>query len=563
MMSWPKLEALLDKSFPYIGFEELKSIPMKVMQLMQDVPFRFLKKLSETPELYEQCPLEVKRQIWLINEQLFREKLLPLMHQYVEDPYLLQDLNELLVETLLLPSKRREGNAVLQEIAELVGKSFQLYTMAVDYIKELYQHSGNPAFCTLRADLLMWLHDANLAIVYDQDCVHSFAWCVDACMREDTVDTRRVREIQSYFASLAPGKMLSDVAMVFANPFATHCLVRNVLRHLVNVVQKKQIPKDDENIKYITLLITLSYKAHMMLRDEHYVMPHIKKPVMASFYPILASQILDDLSRQGTDQPTDTEEEVDANLTTLFNKNSVCQKIMCGYIAKRVNERDTTTVDKYLKFISAQAPHVATADHSFIQSLVTQVLCVKDAKMSTVVIEDFLLKYKHLPFVQKQLLRYLQESQARMSQRDLQTFTQRLFTFTDGQAFVNDNSKLNEDILMMSKSILEKAGPRLNEKVLPLLLDFINSLQQLQHTQQQQQHQNPQMKHKVSTESSPSMQEEHIDIGEAPTSTTPGNTDSPNEDVNILDDSPPREPLQSSEQQSQTSIVEDEPMVEE
>eukprot|EP01133_Synstelium_polycarpum_P007360 gene7360-8573_t len=415
-----ELETLLDKSFPYIGFEELKSVPMSIMKLMVEVPYRFLKKLSETPDLYE-----VKRQIWMINDQLLNEKLHPMLTAYVEDPALVAELNELVVETIGLPSKRREQNAVLQELAVLIGKSTQLYASVVEYIKTLFVATGNLAYCTLRADLLMLLHDHGVAEIYEHDSAHAFAWCVDACMREDTFDSRRTKEVQTLFSgSSAPhnhSAAIGDVAMVFANPFASNCLLRNVLRHLAGVVSRKAIPKDDENIKYIAYLLTFALKANPMIKKNRFKIPHVKKQVIQGFFPILASQMLDDLTRDqqrasaaaliasSTDAspnpPAPSEaidEEIDPNLTSLFVKHSLCKK--------RVSERDSATVSKYLAFVAQNDDKVLQEEPGFAQSLVSQVLQTKDAKMGVVVVDEYLIKYKHMPNVEKLVLKYLLEA---------------------------------------------------------------------------------------------------------------------------------------------------------
>jgi negative elongation factor B len=45
----------------------------------------------------------------------------------------------------------------------------------------------------------MALHDADVHEVVDVDPCHKFAWCLDACIRDNTMEPRRVREITSYF----------------------------------------------------------------------------------------------------------------------------------------------------------------------------------------------------------------------------------------------------------------------------------------------------------------------------------------------------------------------------
>lgn len=57
----------------------------------------------------------------------------------------------------------------------------------------------NVHYCTLRAELLMALHETEVQEITNVDPCHKFTWCVDACIRERNVDTKRSREIQAFW----------------------------------------------------------------------------------------------------------------------------------------------------------------------------------------------------------------------------------------------------------------------------------------------------------------------------------------------------------------------------
>lgn len=67
------LEKLLDASFPYIRFPELKAIPIAVLQKIPKIPTRFIKVLKENQDIFTSLPIEVKRQIWEVDIELFRK----------------------------------------------------------------------------------------------------------------------------------------------------------------------------------------------------------------------------------------------------------------------------------------------------------------------------------------------------------------------------------------------------------------------------------------------------------------------------------------------------------
>ncbi|EAL65286.1 hypothetical protein DDB_G0284195 [Dictyostelium discoideum AX4] len=676
-----ELEKLLEQTFPYIGFEELQEIPMNVMKrLTPEVPVAFLLKLAEAEELYEQCPIEVKRQIWIVNEELFKEKIKPLINQYIEDPIFIQDMNEQLllsssttVDPLFavshLPAKRRENNSVLQEMVELFGtKSPDLYQMFINQIKRSFADSGNYLLCNLRAEILMAIHDKSIPEIYDTDASHNIAWCLDACIRDNTLDARRIKEIQTNLSSSVHhqnSSTLGDTAMVFANPIAVNCIVRNILIQLKEVVKRKQIPKDDESIKFLTYLLVLALKSHEMIKESKFKIPHVKKHILQTFYPLLATQILDDITREQTStislsssstsntSSTNPANTISSNLNsssstvikdissgggssvnsggnsgnnsgggtgnntigTNINKSSnnllsmssstspvlestslmsvsefqdlencylkyeVCKKITLSYIINRALDKDLISVDRYLKFIyklilqdnnitestpnpTIQSPTVSSVDttttttttnqsdtsnttptpttttttattttttqstedstyeqlsnvdiykyfgNDFIQSMVSQVLQVKEQRFNSIIIDSFLFKFRFLPFIQKQLIRYLLENHTRMNQREFIHFIQKLYnsvlsTYKKQQQQQqqqqtiegnnNVNKKLLDDIVHSTRLLIDKTSQRYNEKIALSLYEFykLNQKQFLSPTltNQQQQHQ--------------------------------------------------------------------------
>ncbi|KAN0014855.1 hypothetical protein ACTFIU_001174 [Dictyostelium citrinum] len=692
-----ELEKLLEQTFPYIGFEELQEIPMNVMKrLTPEVPVAFLLKLSEAEELYEQCPIEVKRQIWIVNEELFKEKIKPLINQYIEDPVLNQDINEQLllsssttIDPLFavshLPAKRRENNSVLQEMVELFGKSSELYQMFINQIKRSFSDSGNYLLCNLRAEILMAIHDKSISEIYDTDASHNIAWCLDACIRDNTLDARRIKEIQTNLSSSVHhqnSSTLGDTAMVFANPIAVNCIVRNILIQLKEVVKRKQIPKDDESIKFLTYLLVLALKSHEMIKESKFKIPHVKKHILQTFYPLLATQILDDITREqtsttslssstanagGTNPANTSSSNLNSSSSTIIkdigggssgnitgtniNKSSnnllsmssstspllestslmsvsefqdlencylkyeVCKKITLSYIINRALDKDLISVDRYLKFIyklilqdnnitestpntTIQSPTVSSVDttaptttttttnqsdssntptstttstttttpqptedityeqlsnvdiyryfgNDFIQSMVSQVLQVKEQRFNSIIIDSFLFKFRFLPFIQKQLIRYLLENYTRMNQREFITFIQKLYnsvlsTYKKQQQQQqtidnNVNKKILDDIVHSTRLLIDKTSQRYNEKIASSLYEFykLNQKQFLSPTltnqQQHQQHllqQHSQLSQPIDKMVSPTLSSSELISTPSSTSSVSNNTGS-------------------------------------
>jgi negative elongation factor B len=82
-LSKTELEHLLEKTFAYISIEELSSIPMEIMTRLNSINVLFLKELAKYEALYEKCPMKIKRQIWVVNYQLFEAQVMPVVEPFV------------------------------------------------------------------------------------------------------------------------------------------------------------------------------------------------------------------------------------------------------------------------------------------------------------------------------------------------------------------------------------------------------------------------------------------------------------------------------------------------
>lgn len=59
---------------------------------------------------------------------------------------------------------RRQGE-VVQKLAHMIGHSVKLYDMVLQFLRTLFLRTKNINYCTLRAELLMALHDLEVKIL--------------------------------------------------------------------------------------------------------------------------------------------------------------------------------------------------------------------------------------------------------------------------------------------------------------------------------------------------------------------------------------------------------------
>lgn len=150
-------------------------------------------------ELYKVCAVEVKRQIWQDNQALFGDEVSPLLKQYIvekEAALFTSDLSILHNFFSPSPKTRRQGqvnvgilrstgridtNIVLKysyalqvvlKLTQMIGKSVKLYDMVLQFLRTLFLRTRNVHYCTLRAELLMSLHELDISEICSVDPCH-------------------------------------------------------------------------------------------------------------------------------------------------------------------------------------------------------------------------------------------------------------------------------------------------------------------------------------------------------------------------------------------------------
>ncbi len=169
---------MLEKSFKYIGIEEMRIIPVNLLLKLEHIPVQYLEKLADNPDLVAQMPIQIKRQVWEHAPQVFKVHARVLCESYASDTLKWKlyadvfmkasDLVEI-QNTMSLNSysdvsrpklrNRREGDSILKSLLEYIGHSKVLYQSAIELIRDLFNQTSNLLYAVLRMELLMSLHD--------------------------------------------------------------------------------------------------------------------------------------------------------------------------------------------------------------------------------------------------------------------------------------------------------------------------------------------------------------------------------------------------------------------
>jgi negative elongation factor B len=182
---------------------------------------------------------------------------------------------------------RRQGE-VVQKLAHMIGNNVRLYDMVLQFLRTLFLRTRNVHYCTLRAELLMALHETEVQEITNVDPCHKFTWCVDACIRERNVDTKRSREIQAFLDGIKSGQeqVLGDLSMMLCDPYAVHFLATSSLKILHNLVASESLPREHHILLLLLRMLALGLSAWQMIDSQ------VGRRFKTTIIPLLISVIL-------------------------------------------------------------------------------------------------------------------------------------------------------------------------------------------------------------------------------------------------------------------------------
>ncbi|XP_059617320.1 negative elongation factor B [Phlebotomus argentipes] len=296
-------DKLLKESFPVVRVRALRPIVMCILRNTPHIDDKYLRVLVRDRELYQDTDTEVKRQIWRDNQSLFGDEVSPLLSQYIrEKEHILFDhmnLNNLFFTPS--PKVRRQGE-VVQKLANMIGNNVKLYDMVLQFLRTLFLRTRNVHYCTLRAELLMALHDLEVQDIISVDPCHKFTWCLDACIREKNVDIKRSRELQGFLDNIKRGQeqVLGDLSMTLCDPYAINFLATSAIKILQHLINNEGLPRENTILILLLRMLALGLSAWVMIDSQEFKEPKLDSQVVTKFLPALMSLMVDDQVRHLT-----------------------------------------------------------------------------------------------------------------------------------------------------------------------------------------------------------------------------------------------------------------------
>ncbi|ESO90747.1 hypothetical protein LOTGIDRAFT_227518 [Lottia gigantea] len=415
-----KLESLLEKSFPVIKLKTVRPVVMCILKYLPEIKPEYLKIIFEDKELYSEAATEVKRQIWQDNQSLFGDEVSPLLSQYIreKDSSLLSHENNSLTFYVPMPKARRQGE-VVQKLVHMIGKNVKLYDMVLQFLRTLFLRTRNTHYCTLRAELLMAIHDLEVNEICSVDPCHKFTWCVDACIRERLVNANRARELQGFLDGLKKGQefVLGDLSMILCDPFALNTISLSTMKVLQHCVNTDTLPRENIDLQLLIRMMALGLGAWNMIDSQCFKEPKLDASLFTKFIPMIVGMIVDDqirvtASRLSEDfNPANLPVRLPSELYAEYIIDSSIASLLAMYYslqALRLKDRIAACqIIPTLMHCENDRAYEDTFLHPFISYLIQMPEEFAYEDFTSVVLDDFLLPAVSRESVLRHLLRVL------------------------------------------------------------------------------------------------------------------------------------------------------------
>jgi negative elongation factor B len=131
------------------------------------------------------------------------------------------------------------------------------------------------------------------------DPCHKFAWCLDACIREQNVNPKRSRELQGFLEGVRKGQeqVLGDLSMTLCDPYAVNFLASTAMKILNHLITTEALPRDNQVLMLILRMLNLGLHSWDILNSQVYREPKLDANIITQFMPILMALVVDDQVR--------------------------------------------------------------------------------------------------------------------------------------------------------------------------------------------------------------------------------------------------------------------------
>ncbi|KAI9240103.1 MAG: cofactor of BRCA1-domain-containing protein [Podila humilis] len=365
-----RFESTLKQMLPYIDVEGLRELPLTLLGRFPDkIPKKYVDKIATTEALFKIAPKEVQRRIWVAHSAKFREDIIPVVRSYITDPDIVRLSNEMSIEQPAKVITQRRSHPSIKILMEFIGGITVLYNYLGTYLRSLYVQTNDAVYCTLRFDLLMAMHEANMGSITNVDPCHELVWNLDACNRTMSMDERRVANIRKFFDKVGRDDPVhGDIAMILNDPFTSNMIASRLLDLLNEATQNGKPAQSEEILIWTATMLNLGAHARRIIQQQKFRIPKVEAIVTDKFLTMLTNCILDDtLGQLKREAEENVEYEIveftEDNLVAL-NDSEVARKLLCHYILGKLHELDIHALARTLPYITTSLRRNSPYDYN-------------------------------------------------------------------------------------------------------------------------------------------------------------------------------------------------------
>ncbi|KAJ2777984.1 hypothetical protein H4R18_004863 [Coemansia javaensis] len=299
-----KYLALLGQIVHYLDVPQLQHLPLLLLSRRpQLLSADIRQKIHDSPELYSKCSGAIKRELWHKYHDLFRGHMVPLIRSYVQDSDLLWMSREITDDASAARSEKRRANAALVDIIRAIGDNLQFYMQTLGMVREMFLETNDPALGTLRLDLVMAVHDKGLSEITSDDLCYGLAWPLDACINKQSMDDRRVLELQRFFDRIDRNNApYGEIGLILCSPYSRHILAQHILAILEEVALGPGVHDRAVNWRWPYMMLSMGLAAHTMIGQENPEIPKASikaiRRFLESLYPFIEAAHRHDRAQQ-------------------------------------------------------------------------------------------------------------------------------------------------------------------------------------------------------------------------------------------------------------------------
>uniref|UniRef100_A0A915Q538 VHS domain-containing protein n=1 Tax=Setaria digitata TaxID=48799 RepID=A0A915Q538_9BILA len=427
------LEKQLEKSFKLYRVPSIRPFVLETLKQLPKAPDRYLKVIVADREFYDSCAVTVRQQIWLKNDSLYMDAILPIIDSYIDEKQkVMQTVDQSATNyfTCETTKSRRQWPQIL-ELMAMVGQHEPLYRRLNNIIRERFLKSADAIYCSLRMELVMSAHDLNIESVIRSDPCHDLAWCLDACVRDKHLDAQQTNKLKNILESTRKTKaeVIGDLAMIAGDAHVIHFLCSMAVKVLRDSALHAtgHLPRELVPLQLLLRLLSFGASAHSILSTSDVtVVQNVDTLVFTKFLASFTTLIVEDVIRYELNRaPDEISDENPAGdflsdpseeMLSFLKTDVTCALLWVHYLLdvlpskRRVS--DLPGIMRYLKALPRLKYKIAFCDpwthlviHRLLQSTPFDHL-LSTEQTSHFIIEGYLLKgVDRYPGVKYHLLR--------------------------------------------------------------------------------------------------------------------------------------------------------------